>query len=277
MKKSLLTVLDYFEYFSYTPTFDEIYTFFPQKISKKNLSKLINRYSLPTNYHLPTNHYPLTTNHSPQYTLPQYSISIRIYMWLLGLCPFIQFVGLTGASALWGIRKNDDVDLCIVTKQHMLWTARFFVVLLAKIMQIHHKTGVCLNLFFDESDLVIPSQKQNVYIAHELLQMKPILDKYGVYEQFFQNNKWIYQFFPNAPYVTPVQARVQPINFNSKEVFFDWIPASAGMTQKVDHLFKSFQLPIIKKNKTSLIITPTQLWLFKSDFEKKLKRSGLVK
>ena len=41
MKKHLLTVFNYYNYFSYSPSFDEIYTFFPRKISKKSLKTLI--------------------------------------------------------------------------------------------------------------------------------------------------------------------------------------------------------------------------------------------
>ena len=34
---------------------------------------------------------------------------------------------------------------------------------------------VCLNLFFDESDLAVPKFKRSEYVAHEVLQMKPLV------------------------------------------------------------------------------------------------------
>jgi len=265
MERHLKTVLNYFRYFSYAPSFGEIYTFFPQRITKKNLRSL------------------LISSH---YTLPQYSIhkeessnlkfkifnnkivvTIQTYISFLKWCPFVRFVGVTGASAMMGPRKSDDLDLCIVTKRNLLWTTRFFVVALAKMLGIHSGTGVCLNLFFDESDLVILKKKHNSYIAHELLQMKPVIDKDCVYRRFLTENQWIYMFFPNAQ---SRNAKRETQNVQTNHV------TRYTLDEHVERLFKSIQLPIIIRNKTAFSITSTQLWLFKNDFEKKLKRRGLV-
>ena len=315
MNKYLLTVLNYFEYFAYAPFFDEIYTFFPHKISKKTLKSLLieeteaktiirlsqkssdKQYSL---FQSSSSHYTLVTNHS-LYTLPQYSIptsprlrgagsiknswnilTIQRYIEILQAFPFVRFVGVTGTSAMRGFRKNDDLDLCIVAKHGLLWTTRFFTVALAKILRIHTQTGVCLNLFFDESDLIIPLKKHNSYIAHELLQMKPISDKNRVYQRFLDENEWIYTFFPNAPHVTPANppatqgfiALRAGVGIQKRKLYRSRI--KFGMTQRMEWLFKSIQFPIIHRNRAAFLITPTQLWLFKNDFEKKLKRSGLV-
>ena len=320
MRKNLLTVLNYFGYFLYTPSCDEIYTFFPQKISKKSLKLLLKEevrqnklvtvsqiklnnltnlfYSLPMPYSLSPN--PLS------YTLPQYSIPrrhserseesnhprhakisffrsfglspqddrIKIYIYILKILPLVRFVGITGKSAMMGLRENDDLDLCIVAKHSFLWTTRFIVILLAKLLRIHTKNGVCLNLFFDESDLVIPKNKQNSYIGHELLQMKPIIDKDGVYGQFLCENEWIYRYFPNAE--SQIAKRVTRNAFRGS-----CIAKRKSFNNDIrytlhEYVFKSLQLPLIHRNKTSLLITSTQLWLFKNDFEKKLKRRGLV-
>jgi len=193
---------------------------------------------------------------------------IQVLTWIRG----VRFVGITGASALEGLRSNDDLDLCIVTAPRMLWTSRACVVIVAKLLAIHGKKGVCLNLFFDESDLVISKQKQNSYIAHELLQMKPIIDKNEIYKRFLSENKWIYGFFPNA----------QPRNTKHVSCIIktrrrSMLHVTCYMLHAlIDHLFKSLQLPLIYRNKTGFFISTTQLWLFKSDFEKKLRRMRLV-
>lgn len=297
MRKHLTTVLKYFAFFAYAPSFSEIYTFFPKKIVKKDLKELLMRevkgkiivklqqlqdtqlFSLS---HGSNNHYSLATNHS-RYTLPQYSTPegsklklnhkikikkslriIQIYINILKLLPFVRFVGITGSTAMNGHPPpygDDDVDLFIITKKHTLWTTRFFVVVMAKLLGIHGGIGVCLNLFFDESSVVIPIVKQNSYIAHELLQMKPVIDKNSTYSLLIQANEWIFNYFPNAPSVIPAPALPRG--------------RKVGMTQKIDLFFKSIQFPIIKKNKTGFRITDHQLWLFKRDFEKKLKKNGL--
>ncbi len=296
MRKHLLTVLKYFGYFSYAPSIDEILIFFPRKITKKALHlalkkevqakklKQIPIFSIDKGFSLldgSINYHKKNTN-SLLYTLPQYSIvlqkfsgsqdiirneklvvTIQKYIWILKRLPLVRFVGVTGKSAMRGLRENDDLDLCVVTKANRLWTTRFFVVILAKILGIHGMIGVCLNLFFDEGNLLIAKRKQNSYIAHELLQMKPIIDKDAIYERFVHTNGWIYRYFPNAVHATLTLTKIRPNIPNSKNV-------------TIDHLFRMLQLPLILHNHTAFHITSTQLWLFKNDFEKKLKRAGLV-
>jgi len=292
MRKHLHTVLEYFAYFSYAPSFQELYLFFPKKIGRKNLQSILdkeikqkkilrllnlNRFRLSRQSLYRINY----EYESPRYTLPQYSIfgqnksksqiqikgkilttTIQAYIFFLKICPTILFVAITGRSAMKGLQKNDDLDLFFITSKNTLWTTRFFSVLLAKILGIHTTTGVCLNLLFDESDIRIPQHKQNSYIAHEILQMKPIIDKANIYQKFLTKNRWIYKYFPNA----------KSQNQNQIET----IRTSQSVYKNIDRIFKSIQLPIIIRNNTALSISHTQLWLFKKDFEKKLKRRGLV-
>ncbi len=277
MEKYLAGVLEYFSFFSYAPSFEEIHRFFPKKVSKKNLRILLTTLMAEnkvTYLHLPP-------DNSPQYTLPQYSIhivkrakhkrhaahkklvlTIQRYISLLRWCPLVRFVGVTGASSMCGLQHNDDLDLCIISKSRLLWTTRFCVVILAKVLGIHSKTGVCLNLFFDEDDLDIPKIKQNSYVAHELLQMKTIIDKNHIHERFLTRNEWILRYYPNVQtlHVTRYTFRV----------------TRYALRGCVDTIFKYLQLPIINRNRTAFSISGTQLWLFKKDFEKSLRRKGLV-
>jgi len=256
------------------------------RVSQKEMNFLFRlSQGSPTNYEL------RTTNYS--YTLPQYSMQIdnklimqnscwsdwRIktfqrYIEILKAFPLVRFVAITGASAMKGVRPHDDIDLCIVTKHKALWTSRFFVVILAKILKIHTKFGVCLNLFFDEADLKVQTHKQTSYVGHEILQMKPIIDKDNVYRQFLYENEWIYAFFPNAN-----QSVILGTEGTPESMILD-ASSPARLTRMtvwnpIERFLKHIQLPLIHRNKTALYITSTQLWLFKSDFEKKLKRNGL--
>lgn len=285
MTKKLSTVFEYFSYFFYAPSFEEIYTFFPTKISQKNLKILLENeikdkkiLRLPNDRLSRTPQGSFTDNFPAKkqvvYTLPQYSTKIvgnnkrnsdttlQIYIIFLRLCPLVRFVAVTGKSAMRGLQKNDDVDLCIVAKHNLLWMTRFFIIVAAKILGIHSKKGVCLNLFFDEQDVYIPNKKQNSYIAHEVLQMKKIIDKDHMYEWFLFKNRWISHYFPNAK-ISSITAHK---NRKKNGTFYKY----------VDSFFRAIQLPIIIRNNAAFLITPTQLWLFQNDFEKKLKQSGLV-
>jgi len=296
MEKNLKTVLDYFSYFSYSPTFDEIYIFFPKKIAKKALLSLLNQYIKQKRLFLVSKNESSASHQSiggsdvrlkdPKDTLPQYSIrlekngqkenvkkinwlvtTVKRYISILKRCPFVQFVGVTGSSAMIGIRQNKDIDLCIVSKSGTIWITRFIAIVLAKMLKIHSNTGVCLNLFFDETDLRIPDNKHNTYIAHELLQMRPVCDKKHIYEKFLNKNNWIFHYFPNAETLKNKDA--YPTKYDKRLL-------EQALLQSIDLALKHIQLPIINRNKTSFFITDTQLWLFKNDFEKRLKQEGLV-
>lgn len=288
MRKNLISVLNYFAQFSYAPSFEEIYLFYPQHIDQKKLRNAIQNESkagkivrIPNNT---TNGpiqgsgmYKFSAKKAPLYTLPQYSIpvkkkrrdiaennviqpamTIRLYISLLSALPLVRFVGITGASAMNGYTKNDDLDLFVIATHNRLWTTRFIAVVLAKIIGIHGNKGVCLNLFFDEGDLAIPPRKQNIYIAHELLQMKPLVDKSGTYSLLMGANLWILKLFPNALKVLGIRPSNPPA-------------PTHRVIGIIEHTLKHIQLPIIKKNKTGMRITSTQLWLFKADFEKQIK------
>jgi len=296
MEKNLATVLNYFSFFSYAPTFDEIHVFFPVKVGEKTLLTFLHHQIRQKSLLLMPQSNCGASKYSigdwkgrlvkDSYTLPQYSISamqknlennnaqiknvvgtVQTYVSLLRKCPFVRFVGITGSSAMVGVTQNNDVDLCIVTKSGFLWTTRFITIFLAKILGIHSRTGVCLNLFFDESNLSVPKNKRNSYIAHEIIQMKGVLDKGSVHQRFLTENGWIFRYFPNAN--THAQNNISPSHrLPPQSICF--------LCRMADSLFRRIQLPIIYRNHTSLSITNTQLWLFKNDFEKRLKRKGLV-
>ncbi len=301
MRKHLATVLKYFAFFSYAPTISEIHMFFPVFVSLKNLRLLLkaernkkNVVQLPKNkvfrlFQGLSNHYsfrpkvyrPLGETTS-KYTLPQYSIprTIQTYLSILKWLPFVRFVGITGATAMTGYIPHDDVDLFIITKKDTLWTTRFFVVVLAKLLGIYGGVGVCLNLFFDEIDLTIPKIKQNSYIAHEILQMKPVIDKDNTYRILIEANTWIFSYFPNAQSrnAKRITQNVKRVEYNVKPKYRKTLyDTRYTLHEHVERIFKSIQLPVIKRNKTGFRITNHQLWLFRRDFENKLKREGLAR
>lgn len=289
MRKHLTTVLEYFAFFSYAPTLREIHTFYPERISKKNLSELLNegcvrgklvRFSSEKTFSLFQSHYShhsLTTVCS-RYTLPQYSIktaqklkikyhdshywttwAIQIYLFLLKYLSCVRFVGVTGSSSMSGYTPQNDVDLFVIAKAGTLWFSRLATIVLAKTLRIHGGSGVCLNMYFDEDGLSIPKVKQNTYIAHELLQMRPLIDKTSIHSLLIQANLWVFDFFPNARQLFLHNPQDSRLTNNSLSYF-------------IEQFLKSIQIPLIKKNKTDFLIGEHQLWLFKKDFERSLRK-----
>jgi hypothetical protein len=118
---------------------------------------------------------------------------------------------------------------------------------------------LCLNLFFSEENLKIPKFKQTEYIAHEILQLKTIVNKEQTYERLLAANQWVFKLFPQAkPPKYPIAKRVGPL-----------FRASWG-----EKLLKQLQMWLINRHKTNEIITDTQLWFFPKDFEKRFAKSS---
>jgi hypothetical protein len=124
-----------------------------------------------------------------------------------GIFPTISAVFITGGLAVGNVVEKDDIDFMIVTKPGWLWTTRFFVVALSKILgRYTHKRRTrseatladantwCLNFWVDESALEVPKRFRNLYTAHEVMQATPIFDRSHIAEQFLSKNAWTSAF-----------------------------------------------------------------------------------
>lgn len=118
--------------------------------------------------------------------------------------PWIKMVGITGALAMDNADEDDDIDLMIITSPNRLWLTRLLIILLSPILGIQRrkpkdqevKNKICFNLFLDENHLKI--SPENLFSAHEVCQVKPILNKDQTYERFLFENRWVKKFLPNA-------------------------------------------------------------------------------
>jgi len=334
LDKYLFNTISYFSFFGYPPSFDEIHTFFPVRIAKKQLKNLLedlvrkkslichcedpeyrskrtkqsqkrsprsssdseDSLAMTLDYHkgpkslLSNFKFQLST--SPSYTLPQYAthfknratrqaickkrlVLVNYYTETLAKLPFIRFVGITGSAAMGNTKRGDDVDVFIITSKGCLFIGRFFAILFSYIFNVRKgRNSVCLNLFFDERNLVIPKHKQTPYVAHEALQMKPVVSKNNMYERFLEENKWVKKFYPNVK--LSIRSHSRPVSgYGVNSGGFTPVRVNPGynfLSSPFELVLKTLQLAIIRRNKTGLIISPTQLWLFKRDFEKKIEK-----
>ncbi len=179
-------------------------------------------------------------------------------------------------------KEEDDIDLFIITAKNRLFTGRFIAVCLAALLRIRRRRSgfhflcsnnkVCLNLFFDQSCLTVPDFKKTEYVAHEVLQMKPLINKEDIYQRFLIANQWVSKFFPNALNailklkVESPQYKLPRQNFKFPTVILNVI---AEVAEKV---LKLFQMYFINQHKTTELITENQLWFHPEDFGKKVAR-----
>ena len=191
--------------------------------------------------------------------------SLRRFLLICQSIPTVSMIGLTGSCAISNATPDDDIDLMIVTSAHRLFTTRLIVTGIAQIMGVRHKRGakhdpdkVCLNLWLDESDLIVPSSKISLYSAREMAQIRALYDRRNYYEQFQIANPWVTTYLPNFTFT-----RLGHTN-NFKKDKKKLLP-----TQLIGDLFeklaKQFQLRRIKQHLTREHITDTQLWFHPID------------
>jgi predicted nucleotidyltransferase len=128
----------------------------------------------------------------------------------LSLISSIKMVAVTGSLAMENSVDESDIDLMIITKKGMLWTTRLLAYFslfvlrfsLRRPMDNRQKDKLCLNLWMDESDLIWKRNDRNLYTAHEIAQIVPLVNKDKTYETFLYENRWILKFWPNSVRVT---------------------------------------------------------------------------
>jgi len=208
----------------------------------------------------------------------------RLYIKLLSWFPQIHLVGLSGTVAMMNAKEKDDIDLFIISAKKRIWTARIITLLIAQLLGLRRRASetnvkdkVCLNLFFDGLNLKIPRYKQSEYVAHEALQMKPLINKNNTYERFLVANQWAFRIFPNAGNVIASPSETRAWQSHRERLLpFDFAQGKLPRNDKnilgnlLENTLKKLQLTIIKQHQTSEIVTNTQLWFFPEDFENKL-------
>lgn len=123
---------------------------------------------------------------------------------VLSFLPFIKMVAVSGALAMGNTKKEDDIDLFLISKGGFLWLSRILSLFFLQLFGFKFRRfgsekkedRLCLNMWFDEGSLVW--RQRNIYTAHEIAQIIPLVNKEKSYEQFILKNKWIDDFWPNA-------------------------------------------------------------------------------
>lgn len=163
---------------------------------------------------------------------------------LLSIIPTIYFIGVSGALAVSNAPVHDDIDFFIITAPHTLWTTRFLATALLDVFNLRRKPGqtsfknkICLNMFMDAAKLVLPRAQRDLYSAHEIVQLKYVVNKNLTYEQFLKANSWVHRLLPQA-ISTP---RVKHPSFRQK---FYWL-------HKFERIIKFLQIRYMQKKRTT--------------------------
>ena len=167
----------------------------------------------------------------------------------LSIIPSVKFAGISGALSMENSEKSDDIDLFIITEKNLLWSTRFFLILFLKYMGVYRSKNdnnysdkICLNMLLDEKNIAFRGKDRNLYTAHEILQVIPVIDKDGIYNKFMEENKWIKKIMPNA---TPKKIERQNSNNFTAGIFIFLVKIFF-----LEKLLQYIQYEYMKKNIT---------------------------
>lgn len=143
---------------------------------------------------------------------------IRLVRWI----PWLQSVWVTGSLAMMNGQPHQDIDFMIVTQTHRLWMTRFIVTGIAFLMGKKRipfgseSHTWCLNLWLDEEHLEVPTSKQNVYVAYEVIQAKNVFDRkknrISTTKRFWQANSWVKNYLANFSLIQKNFSKPRPLS-----------------------------------------------------------------
>lgn len=160
---------------------------------------------------------------------------------MLKFIPWIKLVGISGGLAMGNASKIDDIDLFIVTAKNRLWMSRLFALGVLSLLGQRRKVAdmgrkiagkLCLNILLEEDRL--EQSSIDIYLAHEVLQMRVLWQRDGIYRKYLEDNQWAFKFLPNW---------TSSLSFPRKRESI----SSSGMTDYLETLAKWFQLKIMQK------------------------------
>lgn len=134
----------------------------------------------------------------------KYLNKLKVIAPILKLVPWVKLVGISGGLAMGNADKKDDIDLILITSKNRLWVSRLLVLGLLSIIGQRRKVGdkggkiagkLCLNILLEEDRL--GQIRKDIYLAHEVLQMKVLWQRNGVYSKYLEDNSWVFKFLPN--------------------------------------------------------------------------------
>lgn len=206
----------------------------------------------------------------------------RVAKWLR-LIPSLTLVGVTGGVAVDNAVEDDDIDLFFIAARKTLWITRILVTILIDCLRVRRKPGdtnvknkICLNMFMSEDNLRLPKKEQDLYAAHEVLQMTPLWARGNSYRQFLEANIWVKKFLPVAWEVKRAGHNNHP------KASYVWTRISVFFLRWFEKPAKSFQLWYMGGRHTHEVITPHMLrfhpadarhWIRKELAKRLLKRN----
>lgn len=215
-QQAILKTLLYSSLFDYPLTREEIYNFLiGLKISKKECYQLLKNSKLPIEFDegffflRGKGNSVKKRKRREKISLEKFKKAEKIIK-KISLIPTVKLIGISGTLAMLNSEKDDDIDLFIIADKNLVWLTRVLAALLLVFLGVYRTRNskvnadkICLNLLLDEENLKF--KDENLFTAHEIMQLIPIFERGGTYQKFIKQNNWIKKFLPNAMVSTKIK------------------------------------------------------------------------
>lgn len=139
---------------------------------------------------------------------------------VLKFLPLIKLLGISGSVSMKNADKNDDIDLFIISTSGSVWLTRLITVCILKLLGVYRKRNeidvsnkFCLNMIIDEKNLAFTNSRKDIYSAHEIVQILPLLVRDNMYQKFINANFWTKKYLANFE---PAEIKNENIGLVSK-------------------------------------------------------------
>lgn len=134
--------------------------------------------------------------------LMNYWKKIRRFRFFFQLCPFVRSVAVCNSVSYGNVKETSDIDLFVITADHRLSIARFFLKLITQLIgvRVHHgfiSKRFCLSFFVTVSahNLKAIAYEFDPHLAYFVKTMTPLFGA-KVFDEFLRNNEsWMAPYF----------------------------------------------------------------------------------
>lgn len=212
MEKAILKTLIYADIFDYPlkgyevlkwligkeATLEKVEKALNRLIKKRKLEKFKDFYFLKSQKKL------IAKRLRQQKNSQKFLLKARILSQTLKIIPWIKLVGISGGLAVDNCSKKDDIDLFLITDTNRIWLSRIFAIIIFDLLRVRRKVDMkptqvsgkfCFNTILDEDHLT--QSFKDLYTAHEVLQMKLLWQREGIYTKYLSDNDWAFEYLPN--------------------------------------------------------------------------------
>lgn len=295
VRECIVETIQYYDFFGAPVTFDMLWQTLPIRMSPRALRSelhILSQLGQIEHYNNKENDLYALGGHG---TLLKKSLKRKAHTskkllktkWIIraiSLFPLCRLIGISGSCSMDNAQPSDDIDIFIIASGQSMWQMRLIAIVIALLTGVHRSRNtrhtmdkLCFNMFMEVDSLLIPSVKQNLYTAHELVQLKVVIDKGNTYKRLLFANRWIKDYFPNIKIHRPLDLHKSINPYTGKGmgiIVYPLLKLARFCSCIAEVLAKKLQLSIMKPHITSELITDGQLWFFPRDFQQRLKRKG---